>query len=178
LREATADAHAALDDAIGALPDLPAYRRYLAGTAAFRQVVETAIAHSPPENRRDLPAPLTLSPLIKADMGDLEVTVDNPPERRELSQALATRGGAAGVLYVIESSVLGARLLMRRAAALGLGETRGARHLVAQTAERERWPRFLYALERIDGLDMDDAVRAAATTFAVAASAFDRAMPA
>ena len=67
LRADTADAHAALDAAVGPLSDLDAYRRYLRGLHAFRVTAEGHLAGAAWE-------PTALAGLIEADMDDLGTT--------------------------------------------------------------------------------------------------------
>ena len=58
---------------------------------------------------------------------------------------------ALGWLYVAEGSNLGAAFLLKWAAALGLNETHGARHLAASPEGRARhWRSFTEALDGIE----------------------------
>ena len=61
-----------------------------------------------------------------------------------------------GVLYVLEGSALGSRVLFERAQALGLSATHGARHL-AQASAIDSWRNFLTHLET--GADLETAYR-------------------
>ena len=56
-----------------------------------------------------------------------------------------------GWLFVTEGSTLGAASLLKRAKALGLSETHGARHLAGHPDGRGlHWRRFTTALDEID----------------------------
>lgn len=171
LREATLASHAALDAAVGSFGSLREYSRYLSAMAAFRAPVEATLAASGDIAPSGMTLPPTLSPALSADMADLGV----PPATTgsaSLAPLVKSPSGVAGALYVLEGSAVGARILVRRAAALGLDATHGARHLVAQASDRARWPRFLLALERVPAFDLDAAISAATAVFASASSAF------
>ena len=79
--------------------------------------------------------------------------------------------GVLGTTYVLEGSTLGAKLLYRRAQALGLTDTFAARHL-AQQATANRWVPFLDLLEREPDLDMEAVIHAATVLFELARRAF------
>jgi len=170
LRAATAASHATLDAAVGGFGSIGEYCRYLAAMHAFRVPVEKTLAASGGAIGGITPPPMLASALA-ADMADLGLTAA-VPTRPRLAPFLRTPSGLAGALYVLEGSAVGARLLVRRAAALGLGAHHGARHLAAQADDRERWPHFLHALEAMPAFDMGAAVRAAAAVFGAACSAF------
>ena len=162
LRAETADAHAALDAAVGPLADVAAYRRYLRGLHAFRVTAEARLAGAAWE-------PVPLAALIAADMADLGVEARAPV-------ALDAPGGASealGLAYVLEGSALGARLLQRDAQALGFGAESGARHLTEQTRDKARWSAFCAALEAAPGYDGGAAAAAAMAAFRSALGAFD-----
>jgi heme oxygenase (biliverdin-IX-beta and delta-forming) len=82
-----------------------------------------------------------------------------------------------GLLYVLEGSSLGARLIARQASRLGFDESFGARHLALQARSLENWRIFLGLLEAVEPLDMSRAVNAAILTFRSAALAFGTSMP-
>lgn len=172
LRESTADAHAALDDMIGAFDSLSSYKTYLRGISAFRIPVETMLAG------RTWPADLafwskqTFGGLIRADLADLDLPADEEVPMPDIG---AAREDMLGMLYVLEGSALGARLLYRRAQALGLRADFGARHLAAQGEKSDRWPRFLHLLESADAIEIDRVAATSRATFTVAETAFRRA---
>lgn len=163
LRAETADAHAALDAAVGPLDSLEAYRRYLRGLHAFRVTAEAQLDGAAWQ-------PVALAGLIAADMADLAVPAQ-PPVALEVLE-VAGPSEALGLAYVLEGSALGARLLWRDAEALGLGAARGARHLAEQTADKARWPAFCAALDAAPDYDGRAAADAAARAFRAAMTAF------
>lgn len=168
LRERTAARHAAVDEAVGAFRTLTDYRRYLAGLHAFRAPCEAAIgAGTVPTGVRDW-AFTPLVPLITLDMADLGVPVAARPQQ---GPPVATLEEAAGCLYVLEGSALGARVLVAEAKSLGLDENFGARHLVAQSRGGADFRAFAGWLDEA-GLDEEAVMAAALVTFAAAERAF------
>ena len=168
LRERTASRHAAVDDAVGVFRTQDDYRRYLAGLHAFRGPCEAAISAGPlPADAGDWRfAPLLA--LIEADMADLGVAV-SPQKTPGL--AVASLEEAAGRLYVLEGSALGARVLVAVARALGLDQHYGARHLVEQCRGGPGFRAFAAWLDAA-ALDEEKVVEAAVATFAAAERAF------
>lgn len=79
-----------------------------------------------------------------------------------------------GVHYVLEGSALGARVLCKQVAALGLNRDYGARHLWAQAATLESWRGFLNALNN-DAGDETAMIAGANAAFNAAAGAMERA---
>jgi heme oxygenase (biliverdin-IX-beta and delta-forming) len=170
LRERTSHDHTSLDQLVGPVDSLSSYRRYLLGVAAFRIPAEAVIAQI------DLPRafgtwrPHVISDLIRADLCDLNLAPPttgacpmDPPKRIE---------ELAGLLYVLEGSALGARLLSRQAGLIGLDGGFGARHLSAQAASGN-WRSFLDILENLAPFELDSAVIAARFTFSSARDAFE-----
>lgn len=163
LRTRTSAAHEALDAAVGNLDSLPLYRRYLRGLQAFRVAAEALL----PEALGDW-RPGRISALMREDMADLGVE-PAPPARIEGIDGASER---LGLLYVLEGSALGARLLRRQAAALGLGASNGARHLEAQAGSLDGWHRFLQILDETPDFDAATAIAGAEAAFAAALSCF------
>ncbi|MTH61852.1 biliverdin-producing heme oxygenase [Paracoccus litorisediminis] len=135
----TRDLHDALDQSIGAFADRDDYARYLLGTLQFRAALEPALEGG------DFAA-LELVGELRRDLADLGLAPS--PEMPPL--ALDTHEAKVAALYVSEGSAVGARLISRKAAELGLDDGFGARHLAQQTADRARWPAFLEWLEAQD----------------------------
>lgn len=176
LRESTADAHAALDDMIGAFDSLSSYKIYLRGMSAFRIPVETMLAGRTWPDDLSLWSEQAFGALIRADLADLNMTDDEAvPASMAIPPIGAAREDMLGMLYVLEGSALGARLLYRRAQALGLRSDFGARHLAAQAEKSDRWSRFLHLLESADAIEIDRVASASRATFTVAETAFRRA---
>jgi heme oxygenase len=169
LRTRTAAVHAELDAMVGDWPDLEAYKRYARAVLAFRAPLEHAFAALQLSGPFTAWQSLTIAPELRADLADLRVADPEPLSAPYASDV----SWIAGALYVLEGSSVGARILVRRAAELGLSSTHGARHLAAQTADRQRWPSFLALLDS-PSLDPETAVAGAEDTFALALEAFQR----
>lgn len=108
--------------------------------------------------------------LIEQDLADLGIA---SPERDGTPAFGPGRAidipAALGWLYVAEGSNLGAAFLLKAAAALGLSETFGARHLAGAPEGRGlHWRTFTAAL---DALDLPEAEEARVTAGAEAAFA-------
>ena len=167
LRLATASKHRRLDDLIGRFDDLAGYQRYLAIMIRFRSAVEPLF----PNNRNrddDPPDPLNLHDLLEADCRDLRLSPPPPPTPASTppSLALGRRDDERlGAQYVLEGAALGARLLLRQAAALGLDHRFAARHLAAQARSADRWTAFLARLERAEPFEMNAAISGADKIF-------------
>lgn len=169
LRQHTAEAHARLDAAVGAFDTLEDYGRYLRSLLNFRAPVEAALEGIP------LPGGFHsrgIADAIRADMHDLGIDTDEGAGQPILLPQLDNASSQLGALYVLEGSSLGARLLYKRAQALGLSETFGARHLAIQSGDRDSWPRFLALLEKHPQEAADAAARASIATFELALRAF------
>jgi heme oxygenase len=173
LREMTASAHAQIDDLVGVFQDLDGYRNYLTGQLAFREPVEAKIAQA------DFPVlfgdwrPECKAGLIRADMADLDMHApDAFAVSSDFTAQLNEPSSLLGTLYVLQGAALGAKVLYRRAAVLGLSEEFGARHLAAQAGDTLSWKRFLAILESCDSINRDAAMRASLDTFEMARRAF------
>lgn len=80
-----------------------------------------------------------------------------------------------GTLYVLEGSILGSQVLLKRALQLGLSDTHGARHLALQSGGIDEWRRFLAVLEVAEPFDLERAATASLATFTAAERAFEEA---
>ncbi|MFT4012204.1 MAG: biliverdin-producing heme oxygenase [Paracoccus sp. (in: a-proteobacteria)] len=167
LMNRTRDLHRRLDQGLGEFAAPQDYHAYLRGSFAFRTALEAVLPLA-----QGWPM-LALSQSLRADLGDLDLDPPEPPRAPELA---ATHSALAGALYVIEGSALGARVLQRRAQALGFGPDHGARHLDLQTRDRARWPQFLAWLES-QPADEDQAVASANAVFALALAAHGLDLP-
>ena len=158
LRDLTRGDHERLDALVGHFGDSKSYTRYLEGMAAFRAPVERALLQADTSAILGEWQPGMVSAELAQDLRDLG---------RENVAAVgdfplpADRDGLLGVLYVLEGSALGARVLVRRAAALGFTAEHGARHLAAQTARPQAWPQFVALLDSIGPEGMERAATAA-----------------
>jgi heme oxygenase len=157
LRSATAAAHQRLDGIVeggGFLTDRVRYTAYLHATLRARRPIEASLDVSQAE--RVFPAWPTrrIADALRADLADLGSPAGNAEGARF---NIDGDGGVIGVLYVLEGSALGARVLSQRAADLGLGSSFGARHLATQTENPAAWRAFLEILEALPFGSRDDA---------------------
>lgn len=148
LNQITHAPHEQLDKAVKAnapFETLASYTRFLSAQYLFQQELK-ALYTDPQliELISDLPQRCRAEQ-AKADLNDLDtpipapvaVAVDNPPHAEAL-----------GWLFVSEGSKLGAAFLIKRAVALNLSETFGARHLGEPVGGRaEGWKRFIRILD-------------------------------
>jgi heme oxygenase (biliverdin-IX-beta and delta-forming) len=169
LKEATADAHAALDALVGSFQSLDDYRRYLSGIAAFRLPVEAWLSSADMPQELDGYEPHLVHRELEADLADL----DTPPPTHRPAFIPPDGAGVIGLLYVLEGSSLGARLLAKRAEALGLSAEFGARHLFSQARNFASWRAFSQRMENVRGYDERTAARWANTAFDYARCAFE-----
>jgi heme oxygenase len=168
LRERTAEAHAGVDAAVGGFDDLMSYRAYLLALAAFRAPLEKQIAAETWPLALVGWQPKCVGSAIAADLADLGLVAPAGG-----CGTLALEGDRLfGALYVLEGSALGARILLKRAQALGLGASYGARHLALLADDIDGWRGFLDRLERAEPFDMDGAVAGSMAAFALAQDAF------
>ena len=171
LRELTREQHEELDASVGDLEDVHAYRRYLLGMAAFRKVVETPLTGMVLPTEFGAWRPTFIARKLTEDLDDLGLVEPAALPPFDMPRDVS---GLLGVSYVLEGSALGARLLAKRAAALGFDAGRGARHLAAQTARPESWGHFQAMLEDVSFFDVNAAARSARETFAAAIRAFSK----
>jgi heme oxygenase len=169
LKQATSEAHQALDEMIGGFVTSEDYARYLEGMARFRLPVEAWLAtQTLPDGFDDWQPGLYAEELI-ADLGVFEL---DPPEDAPAFEP-PPGDGLIGLLYVLEGSALGARLLAKRAEAIGFTETNGARHLFAQARNFSNWRAFSGRMENVCGYDERAAAAWADTAFDYARNAFE-----
>lgn len=169
LRDATTGAHARVDAQLGAMRHRHDYRTYLRGMHGLMTAVEPGL-------RRYAGALGWAAPQWRAELtADLATLEAQPVPASALP--VHSADAALGLFYVVEGSALGARLLQRRAAALGYDAARGAaflgRHAEAGTA---RWPAFLALLGAMETrTDVRQACAAAVAGFEAADHFFHRA---
>lgn len=172
LKEATADAHAALDSLVGSFRTLDDYKCYLAGIAAFRMPVEAWLSEAElPLDLKDY-EPHRVHAELEADLSDLNTR----PPTDQPAFTPPEGDGIVGLLYVLEGSALGARLLAKRAEALGLSADFGARHLFSQARNFSSWRALTEHMENVRVYDNRAAARWANTAFDYARSAFESAL--
>jgi heme oxygenase len=172
LKERSASAHRAVENAIGPWRSGADYRRYLCGMLAFRAPLEAVLDRVAWPRQWQGWRPVSIATELREDSRDLGLGVPAP---EQAGDTLPNPAAAIGVAYVLEGSSLGATVLARRASAFGLHDTHGARHLARQRGGIDNWRRFLALLEISDALDMDEAAAAAVSTFEAASAAIARA---
>ena len=173
LRQGTADAHSALDTMIGPFTSQKAYEAYLRGMARFRLPIEDMIAQHAPIDLLQNWHPAMIRNEIRADLAALglqeDLAASPPPVPQALEEWL-------GVFYVLEGSSLGAKLLAKRAQALGLSATTGAAHLFTQAGNFLSWTSFIAVMEGVGDVDEARMIVWANTTFNHAHRAFESTM--
>jgi heme oxygenase len=161
LKVLTHDTHDRLDRSImsaASFASVEGYGRFVAVQALFHRDIDAlydnaalqAVLPGLAERRR--------LPLIAADLADLGLAFpeDDAP--------LAFAGGAVDVptalgwLYVAEGSNMGAALLRKEAAKIGLSDEHGARHLApAAEGPAAHWRAFTAALDAAELTDEEEA---------------------
>ena len=169
LRESTRAQHERLDAEVGDFSDRASYIRYLKGISGFRLVVEEALGVTAFPDCFGSWRPTFVADHLLRDLSDLGLTPADPLADFHVPRDVS---GLLGVVYVLEGSSLGARLLVKRAASLGFHENHGARHLAAQTARPESWAGFQSILENTASFDERIGSEAANRTFDAALAAF------
>jgi|SRR5215217_3177315 len=162
LRARTSELHEQLDRQVGEFASRADYADYVTNTHRFRSVIEASLPRS------DLWQILPLADALVSDLSDLGVT--SAAHRHTVD--LGPSAGALGVYYVLEGSGVGARLLLRRAKAIGMSETHGARHLALQAGDTARWPQFLALLETVGPDQYDAIIDGSLATFRFALEAY------
>lgn len=162
LMQATRSAHDRLDHRIISAAPFQSrehYVRLLTMQYRFHRAIDGLYARVLP-----LPASLDLPTRrrlerVRLDLRDLG---QSPPAGHDPEPFVASRINAAtaiGWLWVAEGSTLGAASLLKRAAALGLDETFGARHLADHPEGRGRyWKGFTRAIDALNLDQTDDAL--------------------
>ena len=148
LNQITHAPHEQLDKAVKAnapFESLASYSRFLSAQYLFQQELKALytdpqliqlIADLPDRCRADQ---------AKADLNDLDTPIPAPVAG---AVAMPSQAEALGWLFVSEGSKLGAAFLIKRAVALNLSETFGARHLGEPAGGRaDGWKRFIRILD-------------------------------
>ncbi len=169
LRERTRTVHERLDAAVGGFDTVEQYRRYLTGLARFRAAMDGAMQDVTwPVDWSFRPTELAAS--LEEDARDFQLA---PPEDINPDMDLSDGSILLGALYVLEGSTLGAQVLRQRAAALGLDDTFGARHLAVMSKDIAQWQSFLLLLDEAPNFDIERAAASANTVFALALQCFE-----
>ena len=170
LRSATENAHRRLDEAVddaGYFLDRPSYAAYLQATLRARQPLELALNECRAEKLFDLWPDRTIAPALRTDIQDVTEAATLIQSYSIVPDQAFSPAKAIGPLYVLEGSALGARHLARRAHAIGMSATFGARHFAQQTAIPKTWSAFLRILEAVsfDASEEDECVAASKAAF-------------
>lgn len=170
LRASTVRAHAQVDaffpEGLSSRRD---YRIYLRGMHALLSALQEALAGCAAAELWNQSARLAH---LRQDLAALDAKPLTPAGAMRIAGA----PGAAGALYVVEGSALGARLLLADTASLGYTE-KGANFLRGHAADAQRWRRFVAWLEaqNFDSQAERAMFESAAATFACAKQEFRRA---
>lgn len=143
------------------------YRTYLEAMYVVRREIEDLLDRSGADGVFARWPGRKIAPHLARDLRDMGGVPTVPSMTRDDIGTL-DQPAMLGVLYVIEGSALGARLLARSAEEAGYGPSFGARHLHAQTADPAAWRAFV---EVLDGAVLDHDGEAACTH--AAARTFD-----
>lgn len=171
LKQLTHEVHETLDRSIMAAASfdtLPGYVRFVGVQYRFHR--DIAAIYADPALSTLLPGLATRCrlELIEADLADLGRPLPATGHPAFTPGAVRTPA-ALGWLYVAEGSNMGAALLRKAAAKLGLSDTHGARHLApAPEGPAAHWRSFTTAL---DAVTLSDAEEAQAVAGAKAAFA-------
>lgn len=162
LMQATRSAHDRLDDRIisaGPFQTRDHYVRLLTMQFRFHRVIDGLYIRALPlPASLDLPARRRLE-RVRQDLCDLGRSPPVDEDRAPFDASRIDSAAAIGWLWVAEGSTLGAASLLKRAAALGLGEGFGARHLAGHPEGRGRyWKDFTRAVDALNLDQTDDAL--------------------
>lgn len=171
LQRETAQLHDMLDglaESRGWFESRAGYGRWLAGTYTFHVRVAEALAGVAPD-------------LVKAQrlqrLAEDVVALGETPRLIGRAQPIqiADRIEALGVAYVTEGATLGARVLTKRAEALGLGCAAGGRYLSVEARDLTSWGLMLAVLDeaRLDEFDVARVAAASVKTFNLALECLD-----
>jgi heme oxygenase len=153
LKVLTHDTHEGVDRSImsaASSANLERYARFLTVQYFFHRDIEALYDIAALQTLLpDLAARQRL-PLVLADLADLGLDVpeaDTPPLFAGAAVDVPT---ALGWLYVAEGSNMGAAILRKEAAKIGLSDSHGARHLApAQEGPAPHWRAFTAALDAV-----------------------------
>ncbi|WP_334184461.1 biliverdin-producing heme oxygenase [Novosphingobium sp.] len=154
LKVLTRDTHEGVDRSImsaASFADKEHYARFLTVQYLFHR--DIAALYEAPSLQALLPglAERQRLRLIEADLTDLGLnlpTADGSPRFSEQAVDVPT---ALGWLYVAEGSSMGAALLRKEVAKIGLSDSHGARHLApAPEGPAAHWRSFTAALEAVE----------------------------
>lgn len=168
LKRATNEAHDRVESVVrdaGMFETRDGFRRYLAATYEMRARYERLLDSNHAERVWvDYPG-RKIADLVAQDIADLG-GVAIAPEADDKKTCSA--GELLGVMYVLEGSSLGARILVKSVAEMGLSSSFGARHLFKQAEDRGAWRSFIAAMDASPEAPSHDTARATFDAFAAA----------
>ncbi len=155
LKRATDDAHSRVEKIVqdaGMFSSRAAYLRYLRATWEMRARFEGLLdRNGAGELWTDWPerkiAGLVAQDITDLGGADLGRAVNARSGLTENVTGPLKPGELVGVLYVLEGSSLGARVLVKLATEMGLTPSFGARHLFRQAADRNAWRDFVNLMQ-------------------------------
>lgn len=147
LKAATDAAHTRVEDVIrtaGLFDSIAGFRRYLAATWTLRIRLERQLDVSGAGELWPLWPTRRVADLVARDLADLG---GSPGDLPRGPMRILPQPELLATLYVLEGSSLGARVLVKSVAELGLSASHGARHLYAQAGDAASWRSFVALLE-------------------------------
>lgn len=133
------------------------YLAFLNGTWRARRTLERDLDKHQAQRLFDAWPTRRIASLVRQDYRDITGLDLEEPEPSPVAARSPSNAEILGILYVLEGSSLGARLIARSALRMGFGPTRGARHLARQTGWNDAWSSFLIELENHPMSDEDEA---------------------
>lgn len=150
MKTATREAHQKIDDRIMAAAPFASrenYGKFVRLQYRVHHAVDPLFRSAPLADLLPDLANRNRLALVRHDAADLGLAL---PELTHAPEAPQDIAGALGWLYVVEGSNLGAAFLLKAAAALGLHEDFGARHLAGHPSGRGlHWRTFTAALDAV-----------------------------
>lgn len=172
LKRATNEAHERVERVVrdaGMFDTREGFRRYLTATYETRARYERLLDMNGADRVwADYPT-RKIAGLVAQDVADLGGVAVRPEPADEKKYSA---GELLGVMYVLEGSSLGARILVKSVTDMGLSASFGARHLFTQAEDRGAWRSFIAAMTASPEPPCHDTARA---TFDAFADAYRRA---
>lgn len=169
LRAGTAQAHRDIEQVLGTIETREQYARYLTGMYRFRAPLEMALRSAVFPEFFNTWRPLYVAPLMRQDMTDLHLAI---PENATAYHLPEDEAGLLGLLYVVEGSSMGARLIYKSLSGAGIDEDFGARHLARLSAANQQWSQFASLLEQADRVGASRAIGVANQVFSYISACF------
>lgn len=165
LKASTYDTHEGVDRSImsaASFATRESYARFLAVQYLFHRDIEALYDEAVLQKLLpDLAARQRL-PLVQADLADLELSIPEASEPPLFKAGAIDVPTALGWLYVAEGSNMGAAILRKEAAKIGLSDSFGARHLApAPEGPAPHWRAFTAGLDAAD-LEAEEEARVSA----------------